>query len=281
MVSRRSGTLVDAFELGIAFATVVVDGDGLEVAGVFDDEVDGGAVAFRCVDGGAKEGGGEGATVDGDDLEAGGEAVLVADTTHDDVADGAAGADGEAERVGCAETVAFIELRPVVGPIGVDEMVAGESVDAGHLGGVELIGVEAGAKEGGPVVGDHGVEAVDDVVEGVGHDLGWGVAAEAFEGSEEVIEALLAVGLLADGLVDLEPEEVAFAIVVDVAAPVVVGASGVVEDLRGGGGVLEVAPGAAGTSIVEVGSYGGEAVAEDCRGSRCRSGRRGRRRGSW
>ncbi len=71
------------------------------------------------------------------------------------------------------------------------------------------------------------------------------------------------MGLLADGLVDLEPEEVAFAVVVDVATPVIEGAAGVVEDLRGGGGVLEIAPGAAGASVVEVGGDGGEAVAED------------------
>jgi hypothetical protein len=50
---------------------VVVEGDGLEVAGVFDDEVDGGTASLGGVDGGAKEGGGEGSAVDGDDLEAG------------------------------------------------------------------------------------------------------------------------------------------------------------------------------------------------------------------
>jgi hypothetical protein len=68
--------------LGIALAAVVVEGDGLEVAGVFDDEVDGGAAAFGCVDGCAQEGWREGAAVDGDDLEAGGEACFVGDAVR-------------------------------------------------------------------------------------------------------------------------------------------------------------------------------------------------------
>ena len=62
----------------------------LEVAGVLDDEVDGGAAALGCVDGCAQDGWGEGAAVDGDDLEAGSEAVVVADAVDDDVTDGAA-----------------------------------------------------------------------------------------------------------------------------------------------------------------------------------------------
>ncbi len=48
-----------------------------------------GPLPLACVDGGAEEGGGEGAAVDGDDLEAGSEAGLVADAADDDVADGA------------------------------------------------------------------------------------------------------------------------------------------------------------------------------------------------
>ena len=81
----------------------------------------------------------------------------------------------------------------------------------GELWGVELVGVEALAEEGGPVVGGDCVQAGDDVFKGVGNDFGRsGVAAEAVEGGDEIIEAFLAFGLLADGGVDLHPEKVAF-----------------------------------------------------------------------
>ena len=55
------------------------------------------------------------------------------------------------------------------------------------------------------------------------------------------------------------------AVVVGVAAPVIERAAGVVEDLRSGGGVLKIAPGAAGAGVVEVGGDSGEAVAVDLR----------------
>jgi hypothetical protein len=93
--------------LGIALAFVVVEGDGLEVAGVFDDEVDGGAAAFGVVDGCAEQGWGEGSAVDGDDLEAGSDACFVGDTADDDIANGAGGACREAEGVDGADAIAF------------------------------------------------------------------------------------------------------------------------------------------------------------------------------
>ena len=68
-----------------------------------------GPLPLACVDGCAEEAGGVGAAVDGDDLEAGGEACLVGDAVHDDVAERAGGAGGEAERVGGADAVAFVQ----------------------------------------------------------------------------------------------------------------------------------------------------------------------------
>ena len=74
---------------------------------------------------------------------------------------------------------------------------------------------------------------------------------------DKVVERLLAVGHLADRGVDVEPDELALVVVVHVESPVVPSSAGGVEDLRGGGGVLDVAPGAAG-AVVILGGDGGE-----------------------
>ena len=87
----------DAFELGVLFAVVVVQLECFVVAGVFDDQLDRRAAAFGVLDGRVQQRGGEGAAVDGDDLEGGSVARLPGDAVHDDVADGAGGVNGEAE----------------------------------------------------------------------------------------------------------------------------------------------------------------------------------------
>jgi len=109
-VVEAVGGVGDAFELRILFAVVVVEGDGLEVAGVFDDEVDGRAIADSVFDGGAEQGWGKSAAVDGVDLEAGGKASFVSDAADNDVADVACLADRDAEREGCVEAATLFEL---------------------------------------------------------------------------------------------------------------------------------------------------------------------------
>jgi len=143
----------------------------------------------------------EAAAVDGDDSHAGAEAGFVGEAAYDDVGDATVGGGYEAEGVeGVYDALlAFEELVPVGGLVGVGELVAAKGVDAVDLRGVESVGVEALVEEGGPVVGDNGVEGGNDVFEGVGDDDGAGVAVETFEGGGEVIEALFVVGFGADG----------------------------------------------------------------------------------
>ncbi len=80
---------------------------------------------------------------------------------------------------------------------------------------------------------------------------------------DEVVEALLAVGLPSDRAVDLEPQQFALVVVVGGTPPVVIGAAGRVQNLRGGGGVLQIAPHAPGARVVVLRPHRGEAIAID------------------
>ena len=122
------------------------------------------------------------------------------------------------------------------GLVGVDELVAA-ALDAGEVG-VGGGGVDAVVDEGGPVVFDDLVEVGDELVAVVGDDERAGVAALGEEDVEEVGEGLLVVGELADEGVGVEPEELAFLVVVLAALPVGPGGVAAAEDAGGDGGVF-------------------------------------------
>ena len=67
-------------------------------------------------------------------------------------------------------------------------------------------------------MGHHFVQGFDHVVEDVWLDLR-GAALAAEEGAAKVVQALLAAALFADQRVDVEPEQNAFVIEIDAAAP--------------------------------------------------------------
>src|SRR6185437_16061403 len=75
-------------------------------------------------------------------------------------------------------------------------------------------------EERGPVVGDDLIEIADELIEVIRNDERAGVATFAEEDVLEVIERFFVVGELADGGVDVEPEEFALLVVVLAATPV-------------------------------------------------------------
>ena len=102
---------------------------------------------------------GEDEAVDGDQLLAGGELGLVGEAAPADVADGAVGAELEAERVPDVRTSAAAtavgldqSIQAVGGVILVDDLVAaaGDAVEVG----VRIDEVDAVVDEGGPVILD-------------------------------------------------------------------------------------------------------------------------------
>ena len=105
---------------------------------------------------------------------------------------------------------------------------------------------EAFGPEAAPVVGDDLIQRVDYVVEGVGldHRSGAGRAVEEFA---EIVDGLRAFGLLADDDVGPEPVQRVFVIEIGAAAPRFPGSRSEIKLRRGVGGVLQVAPFAAGS----------------------------------
>ncbi len=123
---------------------MVVEANHLVITRVGHDQVDGRAMPLGFLNGSAQQCRLKRASVDGDDDETGSQPCLVGRAVDDDVGDGAVGPCGEAQRVGRVHAVAFRidELCPVVGLVGVGELVAGKRVQARGLRRVLLIGVQ-------------------------------------------------------------------------------------------------------------------------------------------
>ncbi len=124
--------------------------------------------------------------------------------------------DCQAQRVIEAEELAFGHARLVegIGLVPPDQAIAA-ALDPAERGG--LAGrFEAGAQEGGPVMAIDAVERGDDILEPIG-DHAPVAGADAEEGAGEIVDALPSAGASADDLVDLEPDQRAFGIVVLVA----------------------------------------------------------------
>ncbi len=103
----------------------------------------------------------------------------------------------------------------------VDDLVAaaGDAVEVS----VGIDEVDAVVDEAGPVVLGDAVEVANELIAIVGDDERASVAAFAEEDMEEVGEGLLVVGELANLGVGIEPEELAFLVVVLAATPVAPG----------------------------------------------------------
>ena len=96
-----------------------------------------------------------------------------------------------------------------------------------------------------PVVGLDAVERRDDVVERVG-ELAPVAVANAEEGPREIVDRALAAGLLANHAVDVEPDQLAFAVIILAALPAAPRLRRPPGDDRIVGGVDERTPAAAG-----------------------------------
>src|ERR1051326_1032203 len=106
---------------------------------------------------------------------------------------------------------------------------------------------EAFGPKAAPVVRNNLIERVPYVIEGVGLQRGPG-AGSGVEEVAEIVDRLLAFALLADDYVDPEPVQRVFAVEVGAATPGIPRLGREIE-LRGRvGGVLQVAPLAAGRS---------------------------------
>src|SRR5262249_10559811 len=109
---------------------------------------------------------------------------------------------------------------------------------------VRRLGVQTIEPELAPVVGLHLVQGVHQIVEGIGLQLR-SIALPAVEQVGKVVERLLAFAQPADGDVGIQPTKEALVVGIHGAAPVRVAGARAVEELRRGGGVLQVAPAAA------------------------------------
>ncbi len=140
----------------------------------------------------------------------------------------------------------------------VDDLVAtaGDAVEVG----VRVDEVDAVVDEARPVEFNDGVEIGDQLLAVVRDDERAGVAALAEEDVEEVGEGFLVVGELADLGVGIEPEELAFLVVVLTPTPVGPGGTVGAEDAGGDGGVFGGTPLAAGL-VIQIGGVEGEDVA--------------------
>src|ERR1700679_454995 len=156
----------------------------------------------------------------------------------------------QAERIPEVEAAALRILHgaPCVWLVGVGQLISAvfETAQWGLVG----VGVHPRSQEGGPVVWYGCVQAGDDVFESVGNYFGSCISTEPVEGCHEVVESLFAVGHLADGGVDVQPDQLAFVVVIHAEPPVVPSAARFVEYLRCRGGVLNITPGTAGTVVV-------------------------------
>src|SRR5579859_2079143 len=118
---------------------------------------------------------------------------------------------------------------------------------------------EALGPETAPVIGRNLVERADDVIEGIGFDLGHSTLP-AMKEVAKIVDGFLVVSLLADDGVDPQPVENVFAVIIEFAPP---GGPLVGSTLHGGnaiGRILQIAPSAAG-NMIKVSGVQGEGIA--------------------
>ena len=213
-----------------------------------------GPLPLRFLDRRAQQRRSKGTAVDRDDLHPRSKARFVAHATDDDIANMPIAGDLQAKRETRIDAAALrlAQLRPVVRMVDIHQLVAAERIDAAHLRRMKLVRVETLAQESRPVVRHNRVEPGNDILKRVRHNLGRRVAAETFERPGKIVEALLAIRLVADDQIGFQPQQLALVVVVRIAAEVVVRSAGRVEHLRHRRGVLQVAPGTPRTHVVQI-----------------------------
>ncbi len=241
----------------VAQAVVVVEADGLEDVAVLEDQLDRVGGALGGGDGLLERVGRGGATGDGDDFPARGQALLEGRSAPDDRGDPVGLVHHEAERIG--EVVAaqlLVEGVHVAGRLLLEDQAVAAALDAverAARGRADR--VQALAQEGGPVASLHPVQGRGHGLEGVGGRVPVAVLG-AEEGLGEVVQRLLAAGLLADQGVGVEPDQRALAVVVLAALVAAPGLRPALADDGVVGGVLHGAPLAAGDVLEAGGGHG-------------------------
>src|SRR5579864_4837333 len=103
-------------------------------------------------------------------------------------------------------------------------------------------------QQSGPIIRGNRIQLANQVVERVS-DHFRRTAFPAMKAPAEIVKRMPAAALLANDGINLQPDEIAFGVVVEPASPVLPLRTEHPERLRGHGGVFERAPGAARTVI--------------------------------
>src|SRR5271157_1687203 len=120
-------------------------------------------------------------------------------------------------------------------------------------------------QESGPVIGHNLVESAHQILECVSFKLGAAVWAAVKEAAE-VFDGLLAVALVVEKRGSLEPQQIAFLVVVSTAPPVHPASSTKGQASDRDGGVLKWPPGASGPARTELRGCAGKILAVLLRG---------------
>src|SRR5882672_1475887 len=164
----------------VAFASLVIDLEGVVILGVFDEKFEGDATVLAGLKGVAQNIGRVSTAIDGDQLHAGADSSLGRGHALDCIWDGSVVPDIEADRVGLiddmgialASTLHF-RLNLVVDHLPSTAFDSGEGCARAVIG--KALGPEAT-----PVVRDDLTQGTHDIIEGVGFDdwTGMGSAVE-------------------------------------------------------------------------------------------------------
>src|ERR1035437_8605375 len=227
----------------ILFAALVIDAEGLVKLAVLHQEFEGLGAGGGLGDGFAQRGGGVLPGIHGDQFHRWRDAGLLRGAAVAHVADDGVFIEHDADGVGEVGDLAGLlaRLPEIAAHAVVGELPAGALDAAERRAG--LGGTQALVEEAGPVVGLHGVERGDDIVEVVRLQRR-GAARAAVERLAEIVERLRALAQLADGDIGFPPDQRTFGVIVHAAAQALVIVAGIVEHLGGNGGVFEGAPGA-------------------------------------
>src|ERR1700728_2755679 len=249
--------------MGLTRASVVVDGGSMDKVVGNVGEGDGSGAILCGVDGVLEQVVRVDAAIDSDDLHAGCDAGGVGGAADDGVGDHAFFVELEPDGVGIAGTAAASGEGDGL----FTQAALPSAVLDAAVGGIGRFGVETLVEEAGPVVGRNEVEGRNELVEGVGLNLG-AVVGASVEGVAEVIDGFLSVSDVVNDGGGFKPYKVALVVVVDAATPVhpathsATGTSGGFAS----GSVDERTPGASGTAGAEGSGDAGQIFAVLLRG---------------
>lgn len=194
------GLALVADQVRVARAAVIIHVAGLEVIVVEDEQADGLRGVLRVVNRFLQALMRIDAAIHTDDFHSRGDSGVERRATVDGIGDGAIGGELQTDGIGIGRngTAAAAARRLVV-----EEELPAAIFDAAS-GGCGRSGREALVQKAGPIVGDDLIEGVDDVLEGVGLQLGTVVRASMKEVAE-IINGFLSLALAMDDGGDFEP----------------------------------------------------------------------------